>query len=142
MAERLDLNRLKSPSALITFGAVGLSLLILGFIIEVRIIFEHPAYGDVTGIVQGLWRLILGIATLGSFSLAVHNYRRDDDSTGPSTQFSVRGRDHDIDFHVHIGGPTESRGSAQQQEEGEVDDEEPLPDSTSEDDETDISEEG
>ena len=89
MAERLDLNRLKSPTALTTLGTAGLVLLILSFIVEVRIIFEYPAYGDITGVVRGLWSLILGIATLGSFALAIHSYRRDDDSSGPLTRFSV-----------------------------------------------------
>lgn len=141
MVERLDLNRLKSPSVLITLGTVGLILLILSFIVEVRIIFEYPAFGDITGVVRVLWNLILAIATLGSFALAVHNYRRDDDSSGPSTRFSVRGRNHDIDFHVHIGEPDESSEPAQHQEEGEEDDEEPRPDSASKAEETGASEE-
>lgn len=137
----LDLNRLKSPSALITLGTVGLILLILSFIVEIRIIFEYPAYGDVTGVVRALWSLILGIATLGSFALAVHNYRRDDDSGGPSTQFSVRGRNHDIDFHIHIGEPDESNEPAQRQGKGEEDDKGPHPDSSSEDEKPGASEE-
>lgn len=141
MVERLDLNRPKSPSVLITLGTVGLILFILSLVVEVRIIFEYPAYGDVTGVVRGLWSLILGIATLGSFALAVHNYRRDDDSSGPPTQFSVRGRNHDIDFHVHIGEPDESSEPPQRREEGEEDDEEPRSDSASEDEETAASEE-
>lgn len=140
MVEKLDLNRLKSPSVLITLGTVGLILFILSLVVEVRIIFEYPAYGDVTGVVRGLWSLILGIATLGSFALAVHNYRRDDDSSGPPTQFSVRGRNHDIDFHVHIGEPDGSREPPQRREEAEAD-EEPRSDSASEDEETEDSEE-
>lgn len=141
MVRRVDLNRLKSPSVLITLGTVGLILLILSFIVEVRIIFEYPAYGDITGVVRGFWSLILGIATLGSFALAVQNYRRDDDSRGPSTHFSVRGRNHDIDFHVHFGEPDESSEPAQQEEESEEDDEEPDPDSVPESEETGDSEE-
>lgn len=136
MIERIDLNRFKSPSVFIILGTVGLILFTLSLIVEVRIIFEYPAYGDVTGVVRGLWRLILGIATLGSFALAIHNYRRDDDSSGPPTQFSVRGRNHDIDFHVHIGGPDESSEPAQRREEGGEDDEKLRPDAESGDEET------
>lgn len=141
MVERLDLNRLKSPSVLLILGAVGLILFILSLVVEVQIIFEYPAYGDVTGVVRGLWSLILGTATLASFALAVYSYRRDDDSSGPPTQFSVRGRNHDIDFHVHMGEPNESSEPVQRQEEGEEDDEEPRPDSASEDEEMEDSEE-
>lgn len=141
MAERVDLNRLKSPYALLALGTAGLILLILTFIIEVRIIFEDPAFGDITGLLRSLWSLILAVATLGSFALAVHSYRRDDDPSGPSTQFSVRGRNHDIDFHVHIGEFDESNESTHHQEEGEEDNEGPHPDSVPEYEESGDSEE-
>lgn len=141
MAERVDLNRLKSPYALLALGTAGLILLCLTFIIEVRIIFENPAFGDITGSLRSLWSLILAVATLGSFALAVHSYRRDDDPSGPSTQFSVRGRNHDIDFHVHIGESDESNESTHHQEEGEEDNEGPHPDSVPEYEEAGDSEE-
>ncbi|WP_157884850.1 hypothetical protein [Halorubrum aethiopicum] len=131
MADRVDLNRLKSPGSLLVLGTVGFILLILTFIIEVRIIFENPAFGDITDVFRVFWSLILAVATLGSFALAVHSYRRDDDPSGPPTQFSVRGRNHDIDFHVHIGESDDSGESEQPQEEheeAEEDSEELRPD--------------
>jgi len=137
MIERLNLNRFTSPSVLIVLGTVGLILFVLSVIVEVRIVFEYPAYGDVTGIVRGIWSLILGVTTLGSFALAVHSYRRDEESSGPSTQFSVRGRNHDIDFHVHINELDEASGPAQRQK----DDEKSRPDSASEGEETGASKE-
>ncbi|MFD1572214.1 hypothetical protein [Halorubrum laminariae] len=139
MADRVDLNRLKSTSVLLALGATGLLLLILSFIIEVQIIFENPPFGDVTGFLGGIWSLLLAIATLGSFALAVHNYRHDDDPSGPSMQFSVRGRNNDVDYHVHIGGSDDSDESAQQED--EENNEGPRPDSVSEYEEAGDSEE-
>lgn len=139
MVDRVDLNRLKSPSILLILGTVGLILFGISFIVEIRVILEYPAYGEVTNVIRGLWSLILGVATIGSFALAAHSYRRDDDSSGPPTNFSVRGRNHDIDFHVHIGDPDESHDPAQRPEEVETDDVESRPDTAAESEESDDS---
>lgn len=136
MADRVDLNRLKSTSVLLVLGATGSILLILSFIIEIRIIFENPPFGDVTGFLGGVWSLLLAVATLGSFALAVHNYRRDDDPSGPSMEFRVSGRRNDVDYHLHFGESDDSGHTAQRQK-NEEDAEDPRPDSVPEYEEED-----
>jgi len=121
MGERVDLNRLKSPTTLLALGIGGVILLVIGLVIEVRIIVENPAYGDVTDVVRGIWNLSIALATLGSFVLAVYNYRRDDDTDGPPTQFSVRGENHDIDFHLHMGESNASSESVHQHDDDTAD---------------------
>jgi len=104
---------------LVLLGIGGLLLLSLSFVVEVRIVVESPALGDVTGIVQLLWNVILGIATLGSFALAVYNYQQDTDSCPPPIRFSVKGRNHDIDFHLHMDDSEDITESAYQEPDGE-----------------------
>ncbi|WP_136688263.1 hypothetical protein [Halorhabdus amylolytica] len=91
------------PHVFALVGGITLTLLILSFLVEVRIIVESPDYGDVTSISSTLWQTILGLTTIGSFVLAVYNYRAEiDNSDGPATEFTIRGRNHDIDFHLHV----------------------------------------
>lgn len=91
------------PFVFVLVGGVALTLLILSFLIEVRIIVESPNYGDITSVIVTLWQAILGLTTIGSFLLAAYNYRAKlDDSEGPATGFTIHGQNHDIDFHFHV----------------------------------------
>jgi hypothetical protein len=116
------------PYVFVLVGGVALALFVLSFLVEVRIVVENPNYGDVTSAISILWQAILGLTTVGSFVLAVYNYRTDvDDSDGPATGFTIRGENHDIDFHLHVEGDehesdggSEGAGSTGGEETGEV----------------------
>lgn len=87
----------------ILVGVVALSLFMLSFLVEVRIIIERPSYGEVTSVASTLWQAILGLTTIGAFILAIYTYRTDvDDSEGPAMGFTIRGQNHDIDVHLHV----------------------------------------
>lgn len=103
-----------SPFFFVILGILGVLILVLSHFIEIRIILESPAYGDITGVVGTIWSLLLGVATLGSFALGAHNFRSTDNSGGPATEFSIEGETQDIDVHLHVNGRQENEEGAQQ----------------------------
>jgi len=117
MADTSYLYKLRSsPLFFGILGLIALLFLVLSYLIKVRIILESPAYGDVTGVVGAVWSICLGIATIGSFMLAIHNFRRGTDSDGPATDFSIEGENHDIDVHLHVNENQENEGGSLQPE--------------------------
>lgn len=101
---RLVHGRQIHPFIFVLVGGVALTLFVLSLLIEVRVIVENPNYGDVTALLSTLIQAILGLTTVGSFLLAVYNYRADGgDGDGTGTRFTIRGRHHDIDVHLHVG---------------------------------------
>lgn len=108
-----------SSRTLLVVGFVAVVLLATSFLVEVRIIVTDPNYGDVTQVLRASWQVLLGVATLGSFLLAVLNARADDVSTeSPARAFEIKGENHDIDFHLHGPEPPE-RDERSDHEEGE-----------------------
>lgn len=104
-------SRRRSPTVLLLVGGISLLLFVASFAVEVRIIFERPSYGDVTVIVELIWRTVLGIATLGSFLLEIHTLRSDTEANEESIKgLEINGMNHDIDFHVHVSDISESAG--------------------------------
>lgn len=99
--DRID-PRQYSSRTLTLVGSIGIALLAVSFFLEIRIVVTRPNYGNVTGAVRLGWRIAVGLATLGSFLLAIHNARRADSSTeGPAKRFEIKGANHDIDVHLH-----------------------------------------
>ncbi|WP_152424477.1 MULTISPECIES: hypothetical protein [Halococcus] len=97
-------------------GVVALVLFSASYLVDVRIIVENPNYGDVTAGVRTLWRVILGITTVGSFAIGIYNLTTDGNGdSGPSTGFKIEGEGHDVDVHLHwsrerrerVGGESE-----------------------------------
>lgn len=126
-----------SPIELAAVGVFALVFLAISYVVDVRIILETPNYGDVTAVLGTLWRTILGITTIGSFLLAVYNLRTDSTrSNGPATGFSIRGENHDIDFHIHMSDLDDSGETTNDDEEPDVssDDESRKSDPRSEED--------
>lgn len=102
VAHRFDPRRY-SPRVLVAVGTVTLAFLALSFVVEIRVVIETPRVGNVTRLIQTFWRVFLGIATIGSFLLAIYNRTTDEHSPrGTARGFEIRGRNHDIDFHVHV----------------------------------------
>jgi hypothetical protein len=101
-SSRFDPRRY-SPRFLFVVSVATLELLVVSFLVDVRIVLERPNYGDVTTTVRVLWRVVLGLATLGSFLIGVYNSVSREADGGPTRGFEIKGRNHDIDFHVHIG---------------------------------------
>lgn len=92
-----------SPTVLVASGVAGLILLVATAVIEIRIIVEQPALGDVTTLVEAAVRVGLGVATLGSFLLALNNYLSEAPETGgPERTIVIQGRDHDIYIDVDM----------------------------------------
>ncbi|MCG1002604.1 MULTISPECIES: hypothetical protein [Halobacterium] len=125
MGDSSYLYRLRtSPRFLAAVGVVAFAILICSFIIRVRIILEYPAFGDITGVVGTIWSVILSGATLGSFGLAVHNYRTDDESEGPATGFTVEGdiKGEGHEFHLYLSPDgSEQAEENQQNHSGDID---------------------
>lgn len=104
-------SRRRSPTVPLLVGGISLLLFAASFVVDVRIIFERPNYGDVTAIVELIWRAVLGVATLGSFLLEIYNFRSKAESADDSiTGLEIGGMNHDIDFHVHVSGAPDSGG--------------------------------
>lgn len=92
------------PFVLLGFSA--LVLLLLSVLIDVRIIVERPNLGDVSAAVGAIWRLFLGLATLGSFALAAQDVIETDQPEGGTVRdLEIRGRNHDIDVHLNVPDP-------------------------------------
>jgi hypothetical protein len=95
-----------SSRKLLIIGFIALCLFSASFFVDIQIIVVSPEYGDVTGIFQGVWRVVLGLATIGSFLLG---YRQTAEgrsgSNGPVTQVEIGGMGHEI--HVHPDGRSE-----------------------------------
>ena len=56
-----------SPWTLLLIGSLTATLLMMSFFVEIRVLITSPNYGDVTGIVRTTLRVLLAVATLGSF---------------------------------------------------------------------------
>lgn len=122
-----------SPLTLVSLGVIGLVLLAVTYFVKVRIILVHPNYGDVTAIVQGFWRLAVGLATIGSFLLAAHNHTSSTESnSGPATGFSIQGENHDIDVYLNVGEDDEAEGGDRRRREEDESEENPSGESSSE----------
>lgn len=107
----LSISRLRSVSlrhSLLAFG-IGLTVLLSLTFIEVTIIVESPAIGDVSdvvGIAVGATATILSIISGG---ITVYNFvseseeRRDE---GPTDHIVIEGDFVEGDLHYHLGDPT------------------------------------
>ena len=93
---RWALVRRVSPLALLTIGVVAVGLLLAARLVAVRVVVVHPPLGDVSGTVGTVWDVSLGVATFGSFALAVSNYRRPRDND-TEDQTIVSGDNNDVD---------------------------------------------
>lgn len=102
-----------SPRKLGVIGVIGATFLVVGFVMDVRIIIETPPLGDVTGTFELLWNLIIGMATIGSFLLAINNRRTErGEDNGTPTELKIEGENHDIHLNLYLSGePSNSRGS-------------------------------
>lgn len=88
---------------ILLIGIITAGLFIGSFFVTARVVVENPNYGDVTPQLELLWRVIMGIATLGSFYIGLRSLGSDTGgSEGPSTRFHFEGQNHDIDFHLHV----------------------------------------
>lgn len=104
---RIDPRKL-SPRTLVLAGSIGIALLTLSVFVEVRIVVVTPDFGEVTGLVHFVWQISIGLATIGSFLFAIDNARRGESSPeGPARHFEIKGRNHDIDVHLHGIGSSE-----------------------------------
>lgn len=84
-------------------GIIALLLFCASYLVDVRIVVESPNYGDVTAGVAALWRLVLGVTTVGSFAIGIYSLVADDDeSDGPAMGFEIKGEDHDIDIYLQL----------------------------------------
>jgi len=122
MGDSSYLYKLRTSSSFLAgVGLVAFAILVCSFVIRVRIILEYPAYGDVTGVVGTIWSIILGGATIGSFALAVHNYRTVDESKGPATKFIVEGDIKGEGQEVNIVLPSNSSPQAEEYQQEHTD---------------------
>lgn len=92
-----------TPRRLVLVGAVSFFLFSVSYFVEVRIILVDPDYGDVTHVVETLWRGLLGFTTVGSFLLGIRGLVREGrQSNGPAARVEIGGAGHEI--HVYADG--------------------------------------
>lgn len=144
LSDRID-PRQFSPRTLALAGSIGVALLAVSFLVELRIVLLRPYYGEITGLVRAAWQIAAGLATIGSFLLAIYNARRKEPSPeGPARHFEIKGENHDIDVHLHGFSSSERNNSVDRSE----NDEQPsgerdrVSDSVQESDATSFQEEG
>jgi hypothetical protein len=119
-----------SPWTLLLVGSLTTILLMVSFFVEIRVLITSPNYGDVTGMVRTTLRVLLAVATFGSFCLGIYNLLADDGhSGGPVNTFEIKGDNHDIDLHLHALGTDErtvhhSRSRTDRDDASGIDDEE------------------
>lgn len=119
LSGRID-PRQFSPRTLALVGLIGIALLAVSFLVELRIVLLRPNYGEITGLVRAAWRIAVGVATIGSFLLATYNVRREEpSSTGPARHFEIKGENHDIDVHLHGFSSSERNNAVDQSENDE-----------------------
>jgi hypothetical protein len=125
-----------SPTLLLLGGVLTALLLVVSHtLIDVRIVVLRPNVGTVTSLVTGLWEATLGIATLGSFGLAVWNHISDSGhDSGPTQEISISENDEVIvnagtgestvtaDITRSIESERESQQDADADDSGEEDD--------------------
>jgi hypothetical protein len=104
--------RESQAGVLLILGVVAFLLFIGSYFVSVQVIVENPDYGDVTSTLRLAWRLIMGVATLGSFYIGIRSLDIGEGRTeGPSTSFHFEGQNHDIDFHLHVDDASTVRPS-------------------------------
>jgi len=85
----------------------------------------------VTELTRTVWRVLLGITTIGSFLIGVYTLVSDaDDSDGLPTKVAIKGTGHDID--VYPSGPVSDRnddGNGAEENEAGAEDAAPSVDS-------------
>lgn len=102
VAEGLYLRKWTSRRLLVV-GAVAFFLFGVSYFVEVRIILVDPDYGDVTRVVETLWRGVLGFTTVGSFLLGIRSLVREGrQPNGPAARVEIGGAGHEI--HVSSDG--------------------------------------
>jgi len=113
----LDLRRY-SRTTIAVVGFSAITLIVLTYIVEVRIILESPNYGDVTGVVKSLFRIVsFGIGLVASLSTIYNTFSDKKGSQGLDTGFTIEGGNND--FHFHMGLPESERDDAEQPESNE-----------------------
>ncbi|TQQ82296.1 hypothetical protein [Halonotius roseus] len=109
--DRLPIGSIRSVSvrysAVVFFLAGGLFLATI--FIEVTIIVESPAIGDVSDVFRLVIQAISAVVGLTSGLITIYEYVTSEDSPsqGPVDELTIEG-----DFHLHLGDPEFTRSDS------------------------------